>query len=303
MIDHNQQISFPQLDELIAAAPEAETRQPAEQVNATARLTMSSLQIAEITGKEHRIITRDIRLMLIGLYGEEEVEKTIPEQYRNRHSEYVNNNAEALFKKVFETFQDGPNLDHPKTFQSEHGFSWKRDARGYICEFSLDYQHTLTLTSGYSVKLRKAIIDRWHELESRPAAPVNLNDPGFLRGLLMDYTERVLTLETTVSELSPKAEALEKIAGCDGLMNITNAAKVLQVKPKDLFRYLDSHGWTYRRPGSSERVPYQNRIAQGYMVAKAHRGINDQTGEEFIKERALLTPKGLARLAELKIAG
>lgn len=156
------------------------------------------------------------------------------------------------------------------------------------------------VVSGYSVKYRLAIIDRWHELEAKqaPVDPaVALNDPATLRSLLLDNVEKVLALETAVSELTPKADALDRLCDADGLMNITNAAKVLQVQPKHLFAYLDRAQWTYRRPGSQERVPYQARIQQGYMVCKAHTITNQETGEQTIRERALLTAKGIARLS------
>lgn len=39
-------------------------------MNLTAQITMTSLEIAELTGKEHRNVMRDIRVMLTELYGE-----------------------------------------------------------------------------------------------------------------------------------------------------------------------------------------------------------------------------------------
>jgi phage antirepressor YoqD-like protein len=157
------------------------------------------------------------------------------------------------------------------------------------------------VVSGYSVKYRLAIIDRWHELEAKqaPAPVVNLNDPAFLRGLLADYAGNVLALQTTVSELTPKAEALDRIAGTDGLMNITTAAKTLQIQPKALGILLDSAGWTYRRTPGAPRIPYQSKIGQGFMVLKAYRYTNQVTGEDGVKESAFITPKGLVKLGEI----
>lgn len=250
------QTSFPALEALIAAAQDVSddfATPTAAQISPMPFQgvpTMSSLQIAEITGKPHRNVTGDIARIL--------AEAEIDEQG---------------FLRIYKD-------------------SYNREQKCYL----LPRRECDLVVSGYSVKYRLAIIDRWHELEAKQQ-PVNLDDPGCLRTLLLGYTEKVIALETAVSTLTPKADALDRLTDADGLMNITDAAKVLQVQPKALFSYLDRAGWTYRRAGHQERVPYQARIQSGHMVAKAHTVINQTTGEQTIRERALLTAKGIARLS------
>lgn len=133
--------------------------------SAAASLTMSSQEIAGLTGKELSNIHRDIRAMLVGLYGEEHVARIVPEQYRNRHSEFIRENADALLSAI-------AGDDSKRNHHDQRGFAWERDNRGYVVSFNLDYNHTLALISGYNVKLRKAIIDRWQQLEDQVTAPV-----------------------------------------------------------------------------------------------------------------------------------
>ena len=86
-------------------------------------LTMTSLEIAELTGKRHDNVMRDIRSMLAELHGEGDVLK----------------------------FED---------------ISLDAYGREQPC-FKLDHEHTMTLVTGYSVKLRHTVIKRWQELEAQ----------------------------------------------------------------------------------------------------------------------------------------
>lgn len=249
------QDDFPNLDSLIAAAPD-DSPMMAPTGAGDAATTMSSLQIAEITGKPHRNVTGDIARIL--------VEAGIDAQ------------------GFLHTYRDSQNREQPCY---------------HLPRFECDL-----VVSGYSVQYRAAIIRRWHALEAKETHrdPMDiLKDPAAMRGLLLTYSEKVIALETTVSNLTPKAAALDLIAGTEGRMNITTAAKTLQIAPSKLFTFLDSNGWTYRRAGNSERIPYQNKITQGLMVMKAFRYTNNATGEDCVTESALITPKGLAKLAEI----
>ena len=93
----------------------------------SSEMTMSSLEIAKLTGKDHKNVLRDVREMLEGL----EIDT-------------------AQFSAVYKA--DNKQM--------------------YEC-FKLPKNLTIALVSGYNIKLRLAIIDRWQELEnqSKPAMP------------------------------------------------------------------------------------------------------------------------------------
>lgn len=218
--------------------------------------TMSSREIAELTGKRHDHVMRDARLMIVELHGESDLPKF--------GGVYKGGNGE-----------DRPCLNLPK-------------------------RETLILVSGYNLTMRAKIIDRWQELEAqqRPDPMAALNDPAMMRGLLLTYSEKVLDLETTNAVLAPKAEALDRIAVADGSLNITETAKALQMRPKDLFQYLQAHGWIYRRPGARGYLGYQTRVNSGLLEHKVTT-VTRGDGSEKIVEQVLVTAKGLAKLAEL----
>jgi prophage antirepressor-like protein len=136
-------------------------------------------------------------------------------------------------------------------------------------------------------------------------AAAALNDPAALRGLLLGYSERVLELEDRNTALAgenatlaPKAEALDRIAGTEGSMNITAAAKTLQIGPRALGEWLRTHGWTYRRPDGERILAYQAKVDAGYLE---HRLVRYQPPGQPERStfQVMVTAKGLTKLAQL----
>lgn len=172
-------------------------------------------------------------------------------------------------------------------------------------------EYALTLDAGKHIgmlsgtergfEVREYFIESDKRLHAQPQA-VNLNDPTFLRGALLAYTEKVLVLEDKVQELTPKADALDRIATFgDGSLCLTNAAKALQTPPHSFMAWLNAHLWIYRRLGG-EWTARQERIRSGFMEHKIIT-IKHSDGREEIKEQALVTPKGLAKLGQLFASG
>lgn len=210
--------------------------------------TMSSREIAELTGKRHDHVMRDIRVMLVELHGEEGLPK-FGGTYRN-----------------------------------------EQNGQEYPC-FNLPKRESLILVSGYDVNMRAGIIDRWQVLEDRRSPTAMLADASVLRSLLLENVEKVL-------ELQPKADALDRIADADGSFCITDAAKSLQMRRKDLESKLVAFGWIYRRAGNGHWCAYDSKRKLGYMIHKVATGVKAD-GNEWVDQQVRITPKGLAKLAEL----
>lgn len=214
------------------------------------KLTMTSREIAELTGKRHDNVRADIEKM-----------------------------AQDLSLKVQEKVEPSDGGRPSKVFQ-------------------LDKRETLILVSGYSVTMRARIIDRWQELEAQATDPMRvLSDAAAMRGLLLGYTEKVLALESKVGELAPKAAALDKISAGDEDLTLTQAAKVLDVKVATLTNWMCANGWVYRQNGSW--VAYQQQIANGRLRYKEANYTDANTGVACTRPYCHITPKGLARLAEV----
>ncbi|AGF74811.1 anti-repressor protein [Bartonella australis AUST/NH1] len=140
------------------------------------------------------------------------------------------------------------------------------------------------------------------ECERRATAPTNvqeiLNDPNHLKTLLLNNVEKVIALESKVKEQEPKVAAYEHLTRADGTMCITNAAKALEMRPRDLFAYLSQNKWIYRRMGNTAYIPYQEKIQSGLMDCPT-KVISRGDGSEKIAVQARVTSKGLARLSEI----
>lgn len=119
-----------------------------------------------------------------------------------------------------------------------------------------------------------------------------LNDPVYLRGALATYSERVI-------ELTPKAEAFDRLATkSEGAMNLTNAAKHLQMQPRAFNQFLFANGWIYKRTIGSAWIAYQDKLQRGYLEHKAY-PVTQSDGTEKIYPQVLVTAKGLAKLSTM----
>lgn len=172
-------------------------------------------------------------------------------------------------------------------------------------EFLLSQRDTLVLVSGFNAQLRARIIDRWQELEARVVAQVQIPQT-FAEALRLaaDQAERSLQLQQVIEKQAPKVAAIQRLAAACGAICITDAAKQLQVAPSKLFDWLEQNRWIFRRKGSKRWIAYQPRITSGLMKHKVTALKPDpETGIERAAFDPLVTPKGLARLAEMKAGG
>lgn len=189
-----------------------------------APITMSSREIADLCGKRHDHVLRDIRAMLISLYGEEEVQNGLPDRDK----------MEAFFEKMGWGI-DSPDLGNGRVA----GIRVQRDVRGFVAEICLDHNHTMTLVSGYNVKLRKAIIDKWQELESQVAAPLALTPAE----MFLQNAQAMVAVErrqlAQAQELARISESVDTLM--TGSMTLTerpaNSEAITHIRPRMLKKY------------------------------------------------------------------
>ncbi|HCH6765074.1 TPA: Rha family transcriptional regulator [Serratia marcescens] len=182
--------------------------------NARSVVTMSSREIAALTGKRHANVVRDIEKMLLEL----EVSQ----------------------------------LKFESAYIDEQGKRRK--------EYQLPYRECEILITGYDVKRRAAVIDRWTALESGESLPAKSNSglPEYRRARTLKMTvEAVTNLFYLMPNLAPEAKQaaaaslINPVAGFDAIplpklqehyYSAGEVGEILGVSANKVGRLANAHG-------------------------------------------------------------
>ena len=182
-----------------------------------------------------------------------------------------------------------PNLDG---LDSKGIFAIKNEY-GLTLEILLPKREVMILVSGYRIDLRAKIIDRLEELESQQK-PTTKIPQSFSEALML-----AAQLQAKKEQNAPKVEAFDRLAtATEGAMNLTNAAKHLQMQPRAFNQFLFANGWIYKRTIGSAWIAYQDKLQRGYLEHKAH-PVTQSDGTEKIYPQVLVTAKDLAKLSTM----
>ncbi|MEQ5040029.1 phage antirepressor KilAC domain-containing protein [Providencia rettgeri] len=155
----------------------------------------------------------------------------------------------------------------------------------------LNKEECLCLISGYSIKLRMAIIKRWQELESqKPLIPQTL--PEALR-LAADLAEQKQIVEQQLAIAAPKAEFVDRYVQATGLLGFRETSKLLKVKENFFRDFLISKRIMYKLAG--KLTPYSEHLEAGRFDVKT--GENQVNGHAYTQVK--FTPKGIQWIAGL----
>jgi phage antirepressor YoqD-like protein len=165
-----------------------------------------------------------------------------------------------------------------------------------------DKRNSMVIAAKLNDQLLAAVVDRWIALEQPASSPQIPQSYSEALRLAADLSEQNNRLQLVVSEQAPKVEALERISQARGTMCLTDAAKNLGVQRNWLLAWMREHRWIYRRAGSTRWVAYQPRETSGLLEHKVTVLGTEVDGEQRLASQVLVTPKGLAVLAQ-KIGG
>jgi phage antirepressor YoqD-like protein len=190
--------------------------------------TMSSTEIAQLTGKEVKHVHRDIKVQLIeGLY--------------------------SIDTKA------SPNLDR---IDLKGIFVIHRN-NGQIKEIKLDREHTLTLITGYDVKSRHAINKRWIELETELNKPKTALELAREQVVLLELIEEQEKKIAQKDELIIASNEASIKAGEILVREFVKSVDIIDLGEKQFYQWMRD-----QKIIMESRQPYQDYVTRGFFTWK-----------------------------------
>ena len=165
--------------------------------------------------------------------------------------------------------------DFSGTFITEQG-------NQYEC-FNLPKRECLILVSGYNVKIRTKIIDRWQQLEQATAPRL----PQTFADALRAYADEVEAHEQTKIALEtakPKAQYVDALVERNLLISFRITAKELKLKQNSFIQALLDDKYIYR-DGKGKLMPYAQHTPSLFEVKEFTKG-------GYANVQTMITPKG-----------
>jgi len=177
-------------------------------------------------------------------------------------------------------------------------------------EYLLDKELTDTLLTGYSAKMRRAVIRRWTELEGgRVIATLpDFANPAAAARAWADEVEQKQAAEQARLQLSVEVQAqATKIHSLENLfkegMTHTQFCKGLNgVNVMQVGKYLEGRSWLYNDSKSGLRFRVASYARDKYMTEHQHE-VTPHGREPFVSFTPVLLKKGAVRLYDLYLAG
>lgn len=110
---------------------------------------------------------------------------------------------------------------------------------------------------------------------------------------LIDADVKNAEASKLINNMKPHVVALQAIADTDDTICITDVAKAIGIRVKDLTLYLESNEWAYRRSGGNkDLISTAKKLEQGLTEHKIV-----TIGDNRIRSQMRITAKGLTKLA------
>lgn len=225
-----------------------------------APMTMTSREVADLTGKEHFHVMRDLRALQTQL-GD-------------------------MFGGVIQKWI------HPQNGQSYDEFAIDKDT---CLTLLLGYDAVARMKVVKRWQELEIKVEQPRVPQSMPEA-LRLAAEAIEERDQLALENKVQAEALAVAQ--PKVDGFDRIAKSDGSLCLTDAAKTLQIQPRKLTQLLQEKGWVYRRPMGTGWLAYQGRIQSGHLEHKITTG-EKSDGSEWSSTQVRVTARGLTKLADV----
>lgn len=205
-------------------------------ITITQAQTMSSLQIAELTGKQHAHVMRDIRKMVETINkANQSTSGLVGTDYHRGDRTQYKFLSERTQNAILD-FAFGKNASQYQIIEASY-IDAKGESRSM---YNLNKKACLLLASGYDVVLRAKIIDRWEELETEAAkqyqVPTSFREALLLAAaqqeqieeqqkLLLAQGEQIAEKDRAIAELHERTSYLDQILNSKSTVTTTQIAQ------------------------------------------------------------------------------
>lgn len=228
-------------------------------MNIETTLTMTSREIAELTGKEHKHVMRDLRAL-----------------------------QEQLGSLFVGSVQ---NWTHPQNGQSYEEFVLDKET---TLTLLLGYDAVARMKVVKRWQELERMVDQPKIPQSMPEA-LRLAAEAIEQRDRLALENKVQA--EALAEAMPKVHGFDLITAGEKSVTIRESAKLLGIKENRLTAWLHEHGWTYRLNG--RWVAKQEHIQGGRLIYKEAKYTDEKTGHEVYAPYCHITPKGLSKLARV----
>ncbi|MBI6628319.1 Rha family transcriptional regulator [Pontibaca salina] len=142
-------------------------------------------------------------------------------------------------------------------------------------------------------------LEAFNAMEAKLRQPViDVRNQGQLTQIAVQLIEVNQEQAKQIESMQEDVAAHERLTKADGSLNVTESAKNLGMRPKDLFDWLSHNGWIYKRAGAGSWLGYQDKCNRGLLEHKTTTVLRAD-GSEKVTEQVRVTTKGLSVLARL----
>lgn len=217
--------------------------------------------------------------------------REVAEKFGKRHADVLRAVSELecssdFIKRnfAFSTFSvAGSKRSYPYVNMTQDGFSFL--AMGF--------------TGREAASWKEKYIAAFNAMAAQLSAPTPLTGPQLMAAALIEADATMKVQAAQIEELTPKAAALDRLDCAEGDMTVRPSSKVLNYPERKLTHWLQANRWAFRSGGKGPLQGYVDKRNSGYLSHKLGRYENTQTGEWETSITLMITPKGLAKLAQV----